>query len=118
MRAPSFRFWNLLTAGLAFDICMGTEQNQFLRMNINLSAIPLSELAPGQKALVYAVLGPGKGVQLRLSSLGLRPGANVQVVGRGPGRGPILVEVNGTRVAIGRGLAKRILVLPAQEERP
>lgn len=97
---------------------MGTGQNQFLRMNINLSAIPLSELAPGQKASVYAVLGPGKGVQLRLSSLGLRPGANVQVVGRGPGRGPILVEVNGTRVAIGRGLAKRILVLPAKEGSP
>ncbi len=87
-------------------------------MNINLPAIPLSELVPGQAGSVYAVLGPGKGVQLRLIALGLRPGANVRVVGRGPGHGPILVEVNGTRVALGRGLAKRILVIPTPEKSP
>ncbi|MGB9860831.1 MAG: FeoA family protein [Candidatus Bipolaricaulaceae bacterium] len=81
-------------------------------MNINFSALPLSELSPGQRGSIYAVLGPGRWVQLRLSALGLRPGAVVQVLGYGPGRGPILLEVNGTRVALGRGVARRILVIP------
>lgn len=89
-----------------------------MKMNINLPAVPLSELMPGQGGSVYAVVGPGKAVQLRLIALGLRPGAKVRVLGRGPGRGPLLVEVNGTRVALGRGLAKRVLVIPAPEEKP
>ncbi|MBC7318010.1 ferrous iron transport protein A [Candidatus Bipolaricaulota bacterium] len=85
-------------------------------MNINSGAIPLSQLPPGEAGQVYAVLGPGRGVQLRLLSLGLRPGATVRVLGRGPGHGPLLVEVNGTRVALGRGVAHRVLVIPSQKK--
>jgi ferrous iron transport protein A len=81
-------------------------------MDINLSAIPLSELAPGERGSIYAVVGPGRGVRARLAALGIRPGVTVQVVGYGPGLGPVLLEVNGTRVALGRGIARKILVVP------
>ncbi|MGQ9699516.1 MAG: FeoA family protein [Candidatus Bipolaricaulaceae bacterium] len=86
-------------------------------MSFNSSAIPLPKLHPGTMGTVYAVLGPGKGAHLRLLALGLRPGAVVRLVGRGPGRGAFLVEVDGTRVALGRGLAQRILVIPLHPER-
>lgn len=77
-------------------------------MSLDFSA-PLASLAPGQVGRVVAVHG-GHGVALRLRRLGLRPGAVVRTVGRGPWRGPVLVEVGGYRVALGRGLARRILV--------
>lgn len=49
---------------------------------------------------------------LRLARLGIRPGAKVRLVNSGPWRGPLLVEVEGVRVALGRGVASRILVRP------
>lgn len=91
--------------------------NSILRMRFNSSAVPLHKLLPGTTGTVYAVLGPGKGAQLRLFALGLRPGAVVRLVGRGPGRGAFLVEVDGTRVALGRGLAQRLLVAPLHPEK-
>lgn len=54
----------------------------------------------------------GRGVALRLARLGIRPGAVVRLAGTGPLRGPLLVEVEGTRVALGRGVASRVLVRP------
>lgn len=45
----------------------------------------------------------------RLASLGFTPGAELQVV-QNYGRGPIIVSLRGTRVALGRGEAEKILV--------
>ena len=46
----------------------------------------------------------------RLSDLGLTPGTNVTVVKSAPFNGPLEVTVRGSRLAIGRGMASRILV--------
>lgn len=81
----------------------------------NYSGIPLSDLVPGQEAQVQAISGPGREVRLRLAALGIRPSAKIRILGHGPGRGPILVEVDGTRLALGRGLARRILVALQKE---
>jgi len=45
----------------------------------------------------------------RLSSLGVTVGAEISVIQNAP-IGPVLVSVRGVRVAIGRGMAGRILV--------
>jgi len=87
-------------------------------MNINFPEIPLCDLTPGQEGRVRAVLGPGRGVRLRLGALGIRPGAVVRLISSGPGYGPVLLEVDGARVALGRGLARRILVSPLQNHAP
>ncbi|MFH1609446.1 MAG: FeoA family protein [Candidatus Bipolaricaulota bacterium] len=71
----------------------------------------LESLSPGQVGRVVAIHG-GHGLALRLRRLGLRPGAVVRTVGQGPWRGPVLLEVDGCRVALGRGIARRILVQP------
>ena len=46
----------------------------------------------------------------RLSDLGLTPGTKITVVKSAPFNGPLEVNVRGSRLAIGRGMASRILV--------
>ena len=52
----------------------------------------------------------GHGVRSHLNTLGIHIGDWLTVVERAPFRGPVLVEVNGTRVAIGRGIANKVKV--------
>ena len=51
----------------------------------------------------------GRKASMRLSELGLVTGERVKVINRMP-HGPIEVEIKGTRVAVGNGLAKKIEV--------
>jgi Fe2+ transport system protein FeoA len=46
----------------------------------------------------------------RVSDLGLTPGTKITVVKSAPFHGPLEVSVRGSRLAIGRGMASRILV--------
>ena len=46
----------------------------------------------------------------RLTDLGLTPGTEVTVVKSAPFNGPLEVCVRGSRLALGRGMASRILV--------
>ena len=54
--------------------------------------------------------GRGWGFRKRLEDMGLTPGTKVTVVKSAPFNGPLEVYVRGSRLAIGRGMAKRILV--------
>jgi ferrous iron transport protein A len=58
---------------------------------------------------VIAIDG-GHGVRAHLNTLGIHIGDWLTVVERAPFRGPVLVEVNGTRVALGRGIAVKLRV--------
>lgn len=70
--------------------------------------IPLSELPPNTEAYVASIQG-GRGLISRLATLGFTPGAPVTVV-QNFGRGPLIVRVRDTRIALGRGEAHHILV--------
>jgi Fe2+ transport system protein FeoA len=72
--------------------------------------ISLENAGIGQVAVVSQVLG-GAGMTRHLKILGISEGKRIRVISKHPGRGPIVVEVNsGSRIAIGRGMAQRILV--------
>ncbi|MEM1619360.1 MAG: FeoA family protein [Fervidicoccaceae archaeon] len=71
----------------------------------------LAELRPGIRAKIISVQARGRGLERRLMEMGFAPGALVKVVSNN-GRGPLLVEVEGVRVALGRGVAARVLVEP------
>lgn len=73
-------------------------------------SVELARMPPGSKARIVAVYG-GPGLQRRLMEMGLVPGSLVEVVNNN--RGPIIVRVRGVLIAIGRGMASRILVEPA-----
>ena len=68
----------------------------------------LTDLIKGEQATVLAFEG-GRAVSNRLTSLGFTPGAEINVV-QNYGRGPLIVKVRGSRVALGRGEAQKIIV--------
>jgi len=70
---------------------------------------PLTELKPGDQGTVVAVKG-GRGMQSRLRSLGLVEGQTLRKLSALAWGGPVVVEVKRTQVAIGRGMAAKILV--------
>jgi len=52
----------------------------------------------------------GQRVSSYLNTLGIHIGDWLTVVQRAPFRGPVLVEIHGSRVALGRGIATKIRV--------
>lgn len=52
----------------------------------------------------------GHRVRAHLNTLGIHIGDWLTVVERAPFKGPVLVEINSTRLAIGRGVAAKIQV--------
>lgn len=74
---------------------------------------PLSEIKKGDSVTLNEV-AVGRELTSRLTSLGLTPGVVVQVL-QNQGRGPIIVNVRGTHVALGRGEAEKLLVDPTGE---
>ncbi|RLE66594.1 MAG: hypothetical protein DRJ38_01330 [Thermoprotei archaeon] len=70
--------------------------------------IPLAFLPDGAKGIVRGIAG-GYGVRRRLYELGFVEGTEVIVV-RNMGAGPLIVSVYGSRLALGRGVAMKVLV--------
>ncbi len=70
--------------------------------------IPLNILGKGEHAIVHSLCG-GRTVSNRLVSLGFTPGVELEMV-QNFRRGPLIVALRGTRVALGRGEATKILV--------
>lgn len=69
----------------------------------------LLELGARHHGRVILIDG-GQGVRSHLNELGIHVGDWVTVVSRAPFRGPMLVEVHGSRVALGRGVAGKIRI--------
>jgi len=69
----------------------------------------LEKVVVQREARVTEIRG-GSGVRTHLNTLGIHVGDVLLVVERAPFRGPILVEVHGTRVALGRGVARKVEV--------
>jgi Fe2+ transport system protein FeoA len=72
----------------------------------------LSLLPRGARAIVHE-LPPQHGLARRLVALGLNPGVELCML-QNRGRGPLIVEVHGARLALGRGQAERVTVEPVQ----
>ena len=70
---------------------------------------PLDMVEENQEVRVVDIQG-GWGVRRRLGQLGIHPGDVITVVRYGAFQGPILIQVHGSQVALGRGIASRILV--------
>jgi len=75
--------------------------------------IPLANLPEGKEAVVVAIVA-GRGLARRLAEMGFTRGEKVKMLRSGPG--PVLVLVKGSRIAIGWGIAMKILVRDSVEE--
>jgi ferrous iron transport protein A len=74
--------------------------------------IPLAMLQENREAVIVGVNG-GRGLTRRLAEMGFTSGTRVRVLHSSP-HGPILVMIRGSRIALGRGLAMKILVNPVE----
>ena len=71
--------------------------------------LTLAEMKTGQTGTVVGVLG-GRGLIQRLDALGIRPGKKVTKISSTLFRGPVMLRVNNTQVAVGFGMARKIIV--------
>lgn len=91
-----------------------TRTHRFLS-NSDASAVPISDLDEGQRGVVHQLHG-GRTFVNRLTALGVSIGVEVTVI-QNRQRGPLIVKVRGTRIALGRLEASRILVEVRPHER-
>jgi len=66
-------------------------------------------MQPGETGILKEIQG-GHGVIRKLQSIGMRPGKKITKVSSHFWRGPQTVEVDNIQIAVGFGMAKRILV--------
>ena len=71
--------------------------------------ITLAQMRSGRSGRVVNIAG-GHGLVLRLDSLGVRPGKRITKVSSMLMRGPVTIQVDSAQVAIGFGMARRIMV--------
>ena len=80
--------------------------------------LPLTALRDGEIGIMSFIKAGhgtghwrGRGFERRLMDMGLTPGTEVLVAKSAPFHGPLEISVKGSRLALGRGMAKRIFVV-------
>ena len=71
--------------------------------------LSLAQLLPGQSAKVVNIEG-GRGLRQRLENLGIREGGIVKKERVVFTFGPIIVKAGSTQIALGRGMASKVIV--------
>ena len=71
--------------------------------------LTLAQMRTGQTGTVVGVLG-GHGLIQRLDALGIRPGKKVTKVSSTLFHGPVTLRVDNVQVAVGFGMARKIIV--------
>lgn len=69
----------------------------------------LSDLKPHETAIVSDING-GQVLETRLNALGIRRGKKITMISSVFSRGPVTILVDRTRIAIGHGMADKIMV--------
>jgi ferrous iron transport protein A len=72
--------------------------------------IPLTQLQEEQETIIASIDG-GHMAQGKLARMGILPGSIIKIIKKTK-RGPMIVEVKGVRLAVGRGMLSKIIVSP------
>jgi ferrous iron transport protein A len=75
----------------------------------NRNLLRLTQIHPGQSGIVVQING-GFGLINRLNALGILPGKRILKISSMLARGPVTIEVDRVQVAIGFGMADKIIV--------
>ena len=70
--------------------------------------MPLAMVGP-QETVTVAGIRAGRGLTQRLAEMGLTPGATLGVIS-GSMAGPVIIEIRGSRLALGCSVAQKIMV--------
>ena len=71
--------------------------------------LSLAQMQIGQIGKIVEING-GAGLARKLDALGIRAGKEVKKISGQLMRGPVLLQCNNTRTAVGFGMASRVLV--------
>jgi len=71
--------------------------------------VSLRQMQPGQRGRVVEIHG-GHGMIARLGALGIRPGCHITKINSMLMRGPVTIQVGHTQLALGYGMASKILL--------
>jgi len=71
---------------------------------------------PGGRAGIVVSIGAGKDLTSRLQALGIRPGRRLLKLNNMLMRGPVMLEVDRTQVAVGFGMAQKITIRLAGDD--
>lgn len=71
--------------------------------------LTLGQMEVGQTGTIIEILG-GWGLVRRLEALGVRPGKKVTKISTTLFRGPVTLRIGNTQVAVGFGMARKIIV--------
>lgn len=89
-----------------YDLAL--RRGEAAHIQVELTESILARVASGEKVVILA-LRAGWGLQRRLADLGLTPGVEVTVISSGrPGQ--VVLDVRGSRLALGHGIASKIMV--------
>ena len=69
----------------------------------------LLQISPGASVRVVSFEG-GKSLHIKLTQFGIHPGDYLRLLRVAPLGGPLLVECNAREIALGRGVAEKIIV--------
>lgn len=83
---------------------MSEEINERLKMIVDLT-----QLEENETGIIKNILG-GHGIITRLQNLGIRPGKAITKVSSHFMRGPQVISIDNTFIAIGFGIAKKVIV--------
>jgi len=71
-------------------------------------SMKLTDLKEGQKGIIFSIVG-GRRVTQRLTDMGLTPGIEIKMLRKGRW-GPVEISVRGSNLALGHGVARKILI--------
>lgn len=71
--------------------------------------ITLLDIDSGKEATIVSLKG-GMEFQRKIHGLNIREGKRVKKIVSQPLEGPIILEIDGRKVALGRGMAEKIIV--------
>lgn len=69
---------------------------------------PLTSLETGRSAVILRLEG-GHLFRERIGALGIREHKTVRLVAKHPFHGPVVVEIDGREITLGRGMAQHII---------
>lgn len=78
--------------------------------------MPLALAKPGERLIIKEIVG-GRTARARLASMGFRPGDSLEIISN-DGWGRLIVGFGNTRMAMGRGMAQKIMVTLAPLDQP
>lgn len=89
-------------------VLTNNEREMMVEKGQGMDVLPLGLLGAGERADVVEILR-GRHMCTRVEDMGIREGKTIEVLNN-EGRGPILIKANDSRIALGRGMAMKIMV--------